>query len=243
MRALLLLCALAGLCGCQPAAGLGLNATEQEENVPMVWDHSVDGSTRPSGIDYEDAEEDEEEEEDQDPAVPMYIVDDSIRVEPVIKPKQTKTDREKNPDKIKKRNKGKKNKKKKKGTPCEAEYKNFCIHGECKYLEDLKEVTCKCRQDYFGERCGEQFMKTQKRNDIGNDSTTILVVVAVLLSSISFIAIVVLILAQSSGKRILNVKKRRKEKSSDKRLEMATLACKGERREHEAEMTFAEATE
>ncbi|CAM5139005.1 unnamed protein product [Natator depressus] len=198
MRALLLLCALAGLCGCQPAARLELNATEQEENVPMVWDHSVDGSTRPSGIDYEDAEEDdEEEEEDQDPAVPMYIVDDSIRVEPVIKPKQTKTDREKNPDKTKKRNKGKKNKKKKKkGTPCEAEYKNFCIHGECKYLEDLKEVTCKCRQDYFGERCGEQFMKTQKRNDTDNYSTTILVVVAVLLSSISFIAIVVIVIAQ-----------------------------------------------
>lgn len=66
--------------GCQPAARLELNVTEQEENVPMVWDYSVDGSTRPSGIDYEDAEEDEEEE-DQDPAVPMYIVDDSIRGE------------------------------------------------------------------------------------------------------------------------------------------------------------------
>ncbi|XP_038256187.1 amphiregulin [Dermochelys coriacea] len=190
---LLLLSALAWLCGCPPAAGLGLNATEQEENVPMVWDHSVAGSTVPSGMDYEDAEEDEEE----DPAAPVYIVDDSIRVEPVIKPKQTKTDQEKNPDKTKKKNKGKKNKKKKKkGTPCEAEYKNFCIHGECKYLEDLKEVTCKCHQDYFGERCGEQFMKTQKKNDIGNYSTTILVVVAVLLSSISFIAIVVIVIVQ-----------------------------------------------
>uniref|UniRef100_A0A8C3TE06 Amphiregulin n=2 Tax=Chelydra serpentina TaxID=8475 RepID=A0A8C3TE06_CHESE len=194
MRALLLLCALAWLAGCQPAAGLGLNATEQEGNVPMVWDRSVDGSTVPSGIDYEDAEEDEEEEED--PAVPMYIVDDSIRVEPVIKPKQTKTDREKNPDKTKrKRNKGRKNKKKK-VTPCEAEYKNFCIHGECKYLEDLKAVVCKCHQDYFGERCGEQFMKTRKGNDIGNYSTTVLVVVAVLLSSISFIAIVVIVILQ-----------------------------------------------
>ncbi|XP_024064476.1 amphiregulin [Terrapene carolina triunguis] len=193
MRALLLLSALAWLSRCHPAAGLGLNVTEQEENVPVAWDHSVDGSTMPSGIDYEDTEDDEEED---DPAVPMYIVDDSIRVEPVIKPKQTKTDREKNPDKTKrKKNKGKKNKKKK-ATPCEGEYKNFCIHGECKYLEDLKEVTCKCHQDYFGERCGEQFMKTQKRNDIGNYSTTILVVVAVLLSSISFIAIVIIVIVQ-----------------------------------------------
>ncbi|XP_005284049.2 amphiregulin [Chrysemys picta bellii] len=192
MRALLLLSALAWLSGCHPVAGLGLNVTEQEKNVPVAWDHSVDGSTMPSEIDYEDTEDDEED----DPAVPMYIVDDSIRVEPVIKPKQTKTDREKNPDKTKrKKNKGKKNKKKK-GTPCEGEYKNFCIHGECKYLEDLKEVTCKCHQDYFGERCGEQFMKTHKRNDIGNYSTTILVVVAVLLSSISFIAIVVIVIVQ-----------------------------------------------
>ncbi|XP_032618214.1 amphiregulin [Chelonoidis abingdonii] len=190
MRALLLLSALAWLSGCHPVAGLELNATEQEENVPQALDHRVDGSTMPSGIDYEDTEDEEEE----DPAVPMYIVDDSIRVEPVIKPKQTKTDREKNPDKTKrKKNKGKKNKKE---TPCEAEYKNFCIHGECKYLEELKEVICKCHQDYFGERCGEQFMKTQKRNDISNYSTTILVVVAVLLSSISFIAIVVIVIMQ-----------------------------------------------
>ncbi|XP_067413096.1 amphiregulin [Emydura macquarii macquarii] len=194
MRALLLLSTLAWLPVCQRAAGLGLNATELEQNVPMAWDHSVDENTIPSSIDHEDMEEDEEDEEY--PTVPMYLVDDSIRVEPVIKPKQTKTEREKNPDKIKRRrNKEKKNKKKKR-TPCEAESKNYCIHGECKYLEDLKEVTCQCHHDYFGERCGEQSMKSQKGNDISNYSRTILVVVAVLLSSISFIAIVIVVIVQ-----------------------------------------------
>ncbi|XP_074848154.1 amphiregulin [Carettochelys insculpta] len=189
---LLLLSALAWLSACQHAAGLGLNATEPEENVHVAWDHGVEGHGTTSGSDYEDTEE----EEEQDLTAPINIVDDSVRVQPLISPKQTKTEKEKNPDKTKrKRNKGKKSKKKK-GTPCDGEYKNFCIHGECKYLEDLKKVSCKCHQDYFGERCGEQFMKTQKRNDIGNYSTTILVVVAVLLSSISFIAIVVIVIMQ-----------------------------------------------
>lgn len=64
---------------CQRAAGLGLNATEPEQNVPMAWDHSVDENTIPSSIDHEDMEEDEEDEEY--PTVPMYLVDDSIRGE------------------------------------------------------------------------------------------------------------------------------------------------------------------
>lgn len=62
-------------------------------------------------------------------------------VEPVVKPKPTKRGGEKNAGKPRrKKNRGKN---KKKGTPCEMEYKNFCIHGECVYLEHLQMVTCK----------------------------------------------------------------------------------------------------
>lgn len=62
-------------------------------------------------------------------------------VEPVVKPKPTKRGGEKNAGKSRrKKNRGKN---KKKGTPCEMEYKNFCIHGECIYLEHLQTVTCK----------------------------------------------------------------------------------------------------
>ncbi|NXC08946.1 AREG protein, partial [Orthonyx spaldingii] len=115
-------------------------------------------------------------------------------VEPVVKPKPTKRGGEKNAGKSRrKKNKGKN---KKKGTPCEMEYKNFCIHGECIYLEHLQMVTCKCHQDFFGERCGEQFMKTQKKNDVADYSKTVLVVVAVLLSSISFITVLIIVIVQ-----------------------------------------------
>lgn len=62
-------------------------------------------------------------------------------VEPVVKPKPAKRGGEKNAGKSRrKKNRGKN---KKKGTPCEMEYKNFCIHGECIYLEHLQMVTCK----------------------------------------------------------------------------------------------------
>ncbi|NXH59052.1 AREG protein, partial [Rhabdornis inornatus] len=115
-------------------------------------------------------------------------------VEPVVKPKPAKRGGEKNAGKSRrKKNKGKN---KKKGTPCEMEYKNFCIHGECVYLEHLQMVTCKCHQDFFGERCGEQFMKTQRKNDVADYSKTVLVVVAVLLSSISFITVLIIVIVQ-----------------------------------------------
>ncbi|NXB80525.1 AREG protein, partial [Donacobius atricapilla] len=115
-------------------------------------------------------------------------------VEPVVKPKPAKRGGEKNAGKSRrKKNKGKN---KKKGTPCEMEYKNFCIHGECVYLEHLQMVTCKCHQDFFGERCGEQFMKTQRKNDVADYSKTVLVVAAVLLSSVSFITVLIIVIVQ-----------------------------------------------
>uniref|UniRef100_A0A8B9F434 Amphiregulin n=1 Tax=Amazona collaria TaxID=241587 RepID=A0A8B9F434_9PSIT len=118
-------------------------------------------------------------------------------VEPVVKPKPTKRGGEKNASKSRrKKNRGKN---KKKGTPCEMEYKNFCIHGECIYLEHLQMVTCKCHQDFFGERCGEQFMKTQRKNDVADYSKTVLVVVAVLLSSISFITVLIIVIVHYSA--------------------------------------------
>lgn len=71
----------------------------------------------------------------------------SFLVEQVIKPKKNKAESEKTSDKPKKKKKGGKNgkdrKNKKKKNPCEAEYKTFCIHGECKYIEHLKTVTCR----------------------------------------------------------------------------------------------------
>ncbi|KAI6069466.1 Amphiregulin [Aix galericulata] len=184
MRALALLVALAALAA-RLAAASAANGTQPGPREA----EGRQGEAVP-GPDYE------EEEEEGEEALPVhqYIVDDLIRVEPVVKPKTTKRGGEKNAGKSRrKKNKGKN---KKKGTPCEMEYKNFCIHGECVYLEHLQMVTCKCHQDFFGERCGEQFMKTQRKNDVADYSKTVLVVVAVLLSSISFVTVLIVVIVQ-----------------------------------------------
>ncbi|XP_006273778.1 amphiregulin isoform X1 [Alligator mississippiensis] len=189
---LLLLCALAGRSACQHVTGLGPSVT----GAPLAGNHSSPGHEMSLGVEYEDADYKEED----DAPLPLYMVDESIRVEPVVKPKQTKENEKKDSGKPKRgRNKKKKNKKKK-GTPCETEYKNFCIHGVCIYLEDLYIVTCKCHPDYFGERCGEQSMKIQTRNNTSDYPKTILVVAAVVLSSISFIAIVIYLIMQVKKK-------------------------------------------
>uniref|UniRef100_A0A8D2LNB8 EGF-like domain-containing protein n=1 Tax=Varanus komodoensis TaxID=61221 RepID=A0A8D2LNB8_VARKO len=109
----------------------------------------------------------------------------------------------KSPNKPKIRgNNEKKNRKKK--SPCEGKFKNFCVHGECKYIKDIQAPTCKCHQDYFGERCIEQFLKTQRSNDAAGHSTTVLMVhsttvlvkAAVGLSVLSFIVIVIIVIVQ-----------------------------------------------
>ncbi|XP_038615745.1 amphiregulin isoform X2 [Tachyglossus aculeatus] len=139
------------------------------------------------------------EEYENEPQISGYILDDSIRVEHLVKPRRNKTDSEKNPDRPKrKKNRGengKNRKNKRKKTPCDADFKNYCIHGECKYIESVQKATCNCHQGYFGERCGEQSMKTHSRGD-SDFSNMALAVVAVLVSVISFTAIVVIITIQ-----------------------------------------------
>ena len=44
-----------------------------------------------------------------------------------------------------------------KNNPCENEYKGYCLHGECFYLEDEDIVACKCSRSYGGKRC-EKYM-------------------------------------------------------------------------------------
>lgn len=149
------------------------------------------GSELSSGSDYDYSEED-----DNEPRISSYILDESVRVEAVIKPKNNKTEEEKTSDKPKRKKKGRKNGKnrqnKKKKNPCNAEFQNFCIHGECKYIRHLDAVSCNCHQDYFGERCGEKSMKTQSMVD--NDLSKIaLAAIAAFITALSVTAIAVIV--------------------------------------------------
>ncbi|XP_010967637.2 amphiregulin [Camelus bactrianus] len=200
------------------AAGLDVNETYSEKGEPLSGDHSADGfnvtsrsdvswgseissvsemppgSELSSGIDYDYADEYDNEQQ-----MSGYIVDDSVRVEQVVKPKKNKTESEKTSDKPKRKKKGGKNGKnrrnRKKKNPCDAKFQNFCIHGECKYIEHLETVTCQCHQEYFGERCGEKSMKTHSIVD-SDLSKIALAAIAAFVSAMSFTAIAVIITVQ-----------------------------------------------
>ncbi|XP_031601085.1 heparin-binding EGF-like growth factor a isoform X2 [Oreochromis aureus] len=82
------------------------------------------------------------------------------------------------------RGKGKKKGKGKgrKRNPCLKKYKDYCIHGTCTYLRDLREPSCVCHHNYSGDRC--QFILLPSQSREGYNRTTALAVVAVVLSSL-----------------------------------------------------------
>ncbi|XP_062972738.1 amphiregulin [Elgaria multicarinata webbii] len=193
---------LLGSSVCQHAVGSGLNVTEHEQrSMPVLRTLDAPAAIEifSSGVDYEEAGEKDVKEV----MAPQFLVGDPGRGELQFKKPARSENGKKNPNKHKRRgNKEKKNKKKK--APCEGKFRNFCVHGECKYIEDLDIPTCTCHQNYFGERCAEQFLKTHRNNDSANQSTTVLmvysttvnVVVAVVLSFFSFVVIVIIIIVQ-----------------------------------------------
>uniref|UniRef100_A0A673W3V9 Proheparin-binding EGF-like growth factor n=1 Tax=Salmo trutta TaxID=8032 RepID=A0A673W3V9_SALTR len=82
------------------------------------------------------------------------------------------------------RGKGRKKGKGKKRNPCLKKYKDFCIHGSCHYLRDIKAPSCICHPSYSGERCHLFTLASEGRDVGGYSRTTALAVVAVVLSSV-----------------------------------------------------------
>ncbi|KAG5281199.1 hypothetical protein AALO_G00068490 [Alosa alosa] len=79
---------------------------------------------------------------------------------------------------------------------CLTTHRDFCIHGQCKFLEDLREPLCICLTGYEGKRCAIQLMKTEhKEVDAGEEAYahTTLLVIAVMLSIISCSALLLTI--------------------------------------------------
>ncbi|XP_015232228.1 PREDICTED: proheparin-binding EGF-like growth factor [Cyprinodon variegatus] len=70
----------------------------------------------------------------------------------------------------------------KKRNPCLKKYKDFCIHGTCQYLRELRAPSCICEPDYSGERC--QLFTLPSHTPEGYSRTTALAVIAVVLSSV-----------------------------------------------------------
>ncbi|KAJ6660491.1 hypothetical protein lerEdw1_017488 [Lerista edwardsae] len=170
---------------CQYAAGSGLNVTEQEHNMPISRTlNTPRAELSSSGANSEDLKE---------LMVPQFLVGDSKRAVPQIK-KSAKTENGKKNSK-KRGNKGKKNKNKVQ-SPCEGEFKNYCVHGKCvHHHQKLKEPTCICHSDYFGERCVERFLKSHTNNDASTPSI-VTVVWTVVPSVLVFAAIVIIVIVQ-----------------------------------------------
>uniref|UniRef100_A0A8C6XGG0 Proheparin-binding EGF-like growth factor n=1 Tax=Naja naja TaxID=35670 RepID=A0A8C6XGG0_NAJNA len=107
----------------------------------------------------------------------------------------------------KKRRKGKG----KKRDPCLGKYKNYCIHGKCKYIKKLKSPSCICQDDYHGERCHALSLPVENRFN-GYDRTTILAVTAVILSSLCLIIIAVLLMLRCHKQGVYDVENEEKVK-------------------------------
>ncbi|CAJ0948194.1 unnamed protein product [Ranitomeya imitator] len=134
-----------------------VNSTGNEIRVTLsgagdVTDVVSAGLQNVHEVDYDEYHEDED--------LSGYDVDDSIRVQAVVKPANgevpaTKVEKKKADKKKAEKNKNKKKQK----TPCQTTHKNFCVHGKCRCLANISEVSCKCHENYFGERCTEQYLR------------------------------------------------------------------------------------
>ncbi|XP_048373769.1 amphiregulin [Sphaerodactylus townsendi] len=181
----------------------------RQPDAPLLRIFSGRGAEPPlSGADSEEAEEESVKER----GAPHWPVNDSGRVESQLKKPALSESEKKNPGKLKKGGRKGKKKKTKSRTPCEEDFKNFCIHGECKFIEHLQIPTCKCHPNYYGERCVEQFLKSHKSHEAASQSATIFVVVAVVFSVFSFAVIIILVIMKVRKKYVKCEEKEEKKK-------------------------------
>ncbi|XP_039606777.1 amphiregulin [Polypterus senegalus] len=128
--------------------------------------------------------------------------DKTVKVQPVVKPKNTNVEgRKKNKDKRKNKPPRKpktpkiprtKKPSKMKMDPCSTTHVDYCIYGQCTHIEDINETTCICNMGYHGERCAWQLLKTGSNDSISDIHQIVLVAIAVVLSAVSFSAVLVI---------------------------------------------------
>ncbi|KAL3062618.1 hypothetical protein OYC64_002426 [Pagothenia borchgrevinki] len=80
--------------------------------------------------------------------------------------------------------------------PCTSSHVDYCIYGNCKYIEGLQEPVCICNKGYDGGRCEIQSLEVLKdpTDQINNTELVqmVLVIIAVVLSVISCTAILLM---------------------------------------------------
>ncbi|XP_037531872.1 heparin-binding EGF-like growth factor a [Nematolebias whitei] len=127
--------------------------------------------------DYYDYEPDYEMSGDYDTHVPLVAMSSKPRdPSSILETATTEGKRRRGTGKKKGKGLGKKR------NPCLKKYKDFCIHGTCQYLRDIRAPSCVCHPNYSGDRC--QFFTLPVQSPEGYSRTTALAVIAVVLSSI-----------------------------------------------------------
>ncbi|XP_010564281.1 PREDICTED: proheparin-binding EGF-like growth factor [Haliaeetus leucocephalus] len=97
----------------------------------------------------------------------------------------------------------------KKRDPCLRKYKDFCIHGECKYIRELGAPSCICQPGYHGERCHGLSLPVEHPPST-YDHTTALAVVAVVLSSLCLVIIAALLMLRCHKRGVYDVENEEK---------------------------------
>uniref|UniRef100_A0A8C0FYA8 Proheparin-binding EGF-like growth factor n=1 Tax=Bubo bubo TaxID=30461 RepID=A0A8C0FYA8_BUBBB len=97
----------------------------------------------------------------------------------------------------------------KKRDPCLRKYKDFCIHGECKYIRELGAPSCICQPGYHGERCHGLSLPVEHPPS-AYDHTTALAVVAVVLSSLCLVIIAALLMLRCHKRGVYDVENEEK---------------------------------
>ncbi|XP_057265867.1 proheparin-binding EGF-like growth factor [Pezoporus wallicus] len=97
----------------------------------------------------------------------------------------------------------------KKRDPCLRKYKDFCIHGECKYIRELGAPSCICQPGYHGERCHGLSLPVEHPPS-AYDHTTALAVVAVVLSSLCLVIIAALLMLRCHKRGVYDVESEEK---------------------------------
>ncbi|XP_057705394.1 heparin-binding EGF-like growth factor a isoform X1 [Corythoichthys intestinalis] len=146
---------------------------EESTVTPLEEDEDEEYDDEYYGDEYEDSTSGDYEVE-----MPRVAMSSKPR-DPSAIPEAENTEGQRRRGKGRKKGKGKG----KKRNPCLKKFKDFCIHGTCQYLRDIRLPSCVCHPSYSGERC-EFFTLPVERPQEGYNRTTALAVVAVVLSSI-----------------------------------------------------------
>ncbi|XP_077398524.1 probetacellulin [Vanacampus margaritifer] len=100
-------------------------------------------------------------------------------------------------------------------TKCPQELNHYCIHGECRFVEEQKAPSCRCQHGYIGSRC--EYVDLDWRR---GDKRQMIIIICIIAALVALVLLIVFVFVCSHRRSSCWARRREEPRNGTEKLRM-----------------------